>query len=59
VHGQVDAADEGDAEPVHRMSDWFNLRVIAVLLSTSAATLTLAGTDVAITATMRGPTRSA
>ena len=41
------------AEPTPPWRSWFGPRVLAVLVATAGATMTLAGTDVAITATMR------
>ena len=57
VHGQEGVAPTSGrrappAAPV-RWRSWFDARVAAVLLATGGATLTLSGTDVAITALMR------
>jgi MFS family permease len=41
------------AEPAPPWRSWFQLRILAVLLAAAGATMTLTGTDVAITATMR------
>jgi MFS family permease len=41
------------AQPAAPWRTWFGPRVFAVLVATAGATMTLAGTDVAITATMR------
>ena len=43
----------GTRTPAPPLRSWFGPRVVAILLATFGATLTLAGTDVAITATMR------
>ncbi len=58
VHGQEGVAPTKGQRPprVPRPPgrSWLGLRVAVVLLAAMGATLTLAGTDVAITATMRG-----
>ncbi len=41
------------AEPAPPWRSWFEPRILAVLLAAAGATMTLTGTDVAITATMR------
>jgi MFS family permease len=58
VHGQAGVAPARGERPADTGSvpvrAWLNVRVAAVLLAAFGATVTLAGTDVAITATMRG-----
>jgi predicted MFS family arabinose efflux permease len=58
VHGQDGVAPTRGQRPAGTgglpWRSWLDLRVAAVLLAAMGATVTLAGTDVAITATMRG-----